>query len=108
MKYHGRIGFYIEDVETSPDVYENVLEEHEYTGEIQSYRQSWNSQGSQNDELICNNRISIIANQFLLKNWASIRYVYLYGAPVKVKSVTIENYPRVTLEIGGAYNGKTA
>lgn len=105
MKFAGKIGFWLNDVEVSPGVFENKIVEKTYFGDVERNNRVWQQADQQNDQLKINNSISILSNLFAQKNLASIRYVIWNGAKLKVSSVSLD-YPRIKLEIGGMYDGK--
>lgn len=105
MKFSGKIGFWDEDIETSPGIYKPDIVERPYFGEVSRNNRSFQTGSSQNDEFQINNQISIISDLYAQQNWASIRYVLWNGVKWKVRSVVVE-YPRLTLEIGGFWNGE--
>lgn len=105
MKYSGKIGFWHDDVEVRPGVWENGITERGYSGDILRNFQRWNNgENSKNDDLRMNNQISVIADLYLQNNLSSIKYVTFMGTKWKVNSVEIR-YPRVLIEIGGVWNG---
>lgn len=106
MKFHGKIGFWLGDVETSPGIWENRIEERAYTGEIlRNGRRFQAVNDQQNDNLTITNKFSILSDLFLRENLDSVRYIVWNGAAWSVTSIDI-SYPRITLEIGGVYNGE--
>lgn len=107
MKFSGVIGFWNGDElrDEDDDVYINRIEERLATGDIKTdFRRFQSTESQTNENLVINNRISILADQYCLENWTSIRYVIWKGAKIKVTSVQVV-YPRVILELGGAWNG---
>lgn len=105
-KFYGSVGFVTEQKETSPGVYEDVIEERVYTGDItRNYRRNA-SADKVNDDLAMNNEISILADPFAYSHYSCIRYVLYLGARWSVSSVQVA-YPRLVIEIGGVYNGQT-
>lgn len=104
MKFSGVIGFYKEDVETSPGIYNNVIVERPYKGDVYNPNYRFQNTSYQNDRLILENRISVISDIFLQKNLESIRYVVWKGTKWEVSSVDLNSYPRAILNIGGVYN----
>lgn len=107
MKFHGRIGFWLGDVETEPGVWKPNIVEKSYVGDIlRNYRKFQPVSDKVNDDLTINNQFSILSDLYLRENLSSIRYVLWNGARWKINTVEI-NYPRIILEIGGVYNGKT-
>lgn len=108
MKFSGKIGFWQKDIETKPGVYKPEIIEKSYTGDVlKNTRRFQGAENQQNDNLVVNNRLSIISDLYLQNNWASIKYVLWNGVYLKVNSVDVGSFPRVILEIGGVYNGKT-
>lgn len=109
MKFSGRIGFWEKDVETKPGVYMNRIVEKNYTGDVlKNVRNFQSAENQVNDNLRVNNRLSIISDLYMQKNWTSIKYVLWNGVKWKVSSVDVGSYPRVVLELGGVHNGKTS
>jgi hypothetical protein len=103
-KWHGIIG-YIKPVETSPGVYGVETIERNYHGNIIRNSRGWStpSEGT-NDNLTLNNQISIIADSFATTNSGFMKYAEIMGAKWKITNVEIQ-YPRLSLTIGGLYNG---
>lgn len=108
MKFSGKIGFWLRDVKTKQGVYKPEIVEKSYTGEVlKNIRNFQSVENQQNDNLRINNRLSIISDLYMQRNWSSIKYVVWNGVKWKVSSVDIGSYPRAILELGGVYNGKT-
>lgn len=106
MRFHGFVGF-VDNVETSPDVWTDIPSEREYSGDVlQKNNRYVSTQLSVNDNLVINNRISIIADPYINKHFPSIRYVKWNGAYWKVDSVEDQS-PRLILNLGEVYHGKT-
>ena len=107
MKFSGKVGFWIEDVETAPGVFQSKIVEKTYFGDVTTNTRRWREAEQQLDQMFVNNSISIVSDLFARNNYASIKYVVWNGAKLKVNSVMV-NYSRLTLEIGGVYNGENA
>lgn len=107
MKFAGKVGFWLDDVEVRPSVYKPQIVEMDYTGDVLQSRQGFQSTGDQNQEFKVTNRISILSDIFAQQHSLSIKYVVWNGQKIAVKSVDV-GYPRITLELGGVWNGKTA
>ena len=107
MKFSGKVGFWMEDVETSPGVYQSKIVERSYCGDVYKNDRRWQESDQQNDILKVRNTISIVSDLFARNNYASIKYVIWNNAKLKVTSVELD-YPRLSLEIGGFYNGENA
>lgn len=109
MKFSGTVGFWIKDVETKPGVYKPQIEEKRYTGDVMTNSRRFQSaENQQNENLIITNRLSIISDLYMQKNWGSIKYVYWNNVRWCVSSVDVSSYPRIILELGGVYNGKSS
>lgn len=104
MKFSGIIGFYEEDVEVEPGVYVNKVVRKSYKGDIYNPTRNFQNTDYQNDKLVLENRISIVSDIYLRDNLSSVRYVEMKGAKWEVRSIDINNYPRVILSVGGVYN----
>lgn len=108
MKFEGKIGFWIEDNEQKPGLFKPSIVEKSYTGDVSRDNRHWNAQSNTtNSEYKVNNEISILADLYARQNWNSIRYVLWNDIYWSVSSVTL-GYPRITLVLGGVYNGERA
>lgn len=102
-KFYGAVGYAV-TVETSPSVWEDQIAERMYSGDlVKDYSRS-ESSGGVNDNINISNNISIIADPYANENFRQIRYVKFMGTKWKVSSVDVQ-YPRLTLILGGVYNG---
>lgn len=103
MKYYGQIGFRSTS-ETKPGVWEPIIVEHSYYGDV--IKNSKRFQGSDriNENLDVNNQISIVADPFARNHFHEMIYIKWMGAAWKITSVDVQ-FPRLILSIGGVYNG---
>ena len=101
-RWCGVIG-YAETLEIEPGVWSEEFTERKYYGDL--LRNSRRLQGSQqiNDDITISNQISILADPYAVQHFHAIRYAELFGTKWKVASVEVQ-YPRLILELGGAYN----
>ena len=104
-KFYGSVG-YAEYVETAPDVHREVITEREYIGDVLRNTRRWEGSQHLNDDLVVNNRISIIADPYAYQNFHSIRYCVWMNSKWKVTNVEVA-YPRLLLDLGGVYNEQT-
>lgn len=105
MKFVGKIGFWIDDVETAPSVYEPKIIEKPYVGDVtRNYRRNQYESGKQNKNLSLNNQIDILADTYLQQNYHTARYVLWNNVRWEVTAVEVD-YPKIKLEIGGVYDG---
>lgn len=102
-KFHGVVG-YIETEEISPGVWEEVVHEHRYRGDVTRNTRRWETGESINDNLLINNTISIVADDYAYMHLFAVRYVEWMGSKWKVTNVEVQR-PRLILTIGGLYNG---
>lgn len=109
-KFFGKLGFCSTVEETTDGVgtgiWKNVAIERPYYGDVirRSYRYSANDKV--NDDVDITNEISIIQDEYAISHLSNLVYVEWMGARWKVSNVTVE-YPRMTLSLGGVYNGVT-
>lgn len=103
-KFYGLVGFATQ-TETAPDVWEEVLTERNYSGDILENNRRWNDGESLNDNAEISNIISIVADPYANQNLHTMRYINWMGASWKIKNIKVLR-PRLILTIGGVYNGK--
>lgn len=108
-KFFGKIG-YAKTTETKPGIWENVLAEKTYSGDLNRFVRRWQNGTKVNDDVNISAQISVIADSYLLENAHCIRYVKLNtNTDVAWEVDSIEpQYPRLLLNLGGVYNGETA
>lgn len=104
-KFLGQIGFSL-TVESGPGVWDSVIVEKTYKGDIVRNSRRWDKGVDINDDLNLTNNISVVANDFLTENLSAMKYIKLHGGYWKITNVDIE-YPRVIITLGGVYNGPT-
>lgn len=102
-KFFGKIGFVVTE-ETVPGVWREVVEEREYFGDVLRNTRRWQTGEYLNDDLVISNQISIVMDAYAHNHFHSIRYVEWMGVKWKINNIDIQ-YPRLTLDIGGEYNG---
>lgn len=105
-KYYDEIGFAItaEDPVDS-GIWKETIVKKKYPGDVLDSTKRISLTDTINPELTVSNRISIIANQYAMENFHSIRYAKYLGAKWMVNSVQIQA-PRLILSLGGLYNGE--
>lgn len=103
-KFYGKIG-YSETKETTPGVWEVVITERPYYGDLIRNTRRLQSSENLNDDINISNEISIIADPFAYNNFHSMLYVEFMGAKWKISNVDVQ-YPRLILTVGGLYNGQ--
>lgn len=106
MKYYGAVG-YSETVETKPGVWEDVIAERFYYGDVLRNSRRWDSSGEQqNDNIRITNQFSILADPYAFQNTSNIKYITYKNVKWKVLEATQEER-RIILTVGEKYNGIT-
>lgn len=90
-------------METTPGIWEEVLTEHEYYGEVVKNKTNIITSDTINSGISINNTISIIADPFAFENFYNMRYVTYLNKKWNITSIEIER-PRIKLTLGGLYN----
>lgn len=104
-RFYGKVGYAV-PTETSPGVWDDVITETSYFGNVtRNTRQLANGQ-KVNDDLTVSNSISIVADAYAIENLMAIRYVEWLGSLWIVTNVEVLT-PRLLLTLGGVYNGPT-
>ncbi len=105
-KFHGKVGYISgnEQVETEPGVWEDVIVEKTYFGDV--LRNSIRVQEGQNlnDDLTVGHSISVVADAYASEHFSAIRYVEWEGTLWKVVHIELQR-PRLLLRLGGVWNG---
>lgn len=102
-KWYGKIG-YANLEETAPGVWEEQITERSYFGDVIRNNRKLQSSEHLNDDINVSNEISIVADPYAIDNFHSMRYVEFMGTRWKVSNIDVQ-YPRLTLSLGGVYNG---
>ena len=106
MKFYGVIG-YADTVETVPGLWEEQIVERNYYGDVVRRSRRLQSESKEiNDDIRITNTISIVADQYAYNHFQDMRYVEYMGTKWKASEVEVEP-PRLTISLGGEYNGDT-
>lgn len=105
-KFYGQIG-YAELEEKAPGVWQEVIVERQYFGDVLRLTSKMREGKNLNDDLTIDNRLSVVADPFAYEKFHSMRYVRWLGALWKITAVEVQR-PRLILTIGGVYNEQTA
>lgn len=103
-KWYGKIG-YVSKVETKPGVWEEQVVEKPYFGDLIKQTRLLQNSGDVNDSINISNQISIVADPYATDHIHSMRYIEFQGANWKISAADPTQYPRITLTLGGLYNG---
>ena len=102
-KFYGKIGF-VKTAEQEKDIWVTTEDVRSYCGDLVRNQRRWETSNSVNEDLNVSNEVSIVADQFAYDNLNAMKWVEVLGSKWKINSVTID-YPRISLTIGGVYNG---
>lgn len=105
-RFHGKIG-YSNQVQVSPGVWQDQPTEREYFGDVIRESKQWTAKEQVNDDLVINNRISVVADDFASSNFSAMRYVIWAGTYWRISNIDVQR-PRLILSLGGVYNGPKA
>lgn len=100
-KYYGIIGFATQQ-ETKPGIWEDVIEERPYKGDVLRNGRRYDRSESINDNFTITNQFSIVSDAFLYSHIPALRYLEYMGSKFKIVSAEIDR-PRVTISVGGVY-----
>ena len=106
-KYAGKIGFAEHNVEEDVDVWDDQIVERNYYGDLVSNNRRYDPADTLSGNVTYTNQFSIVGDTYLFENLANIRYI-TWKRNRWVVSSADEHYPRVTISIGGLYNGPTS
>ena len=105
-RFSGTVGF-LKSVERDPEnhtgIWDEVVTERRYYGDVYSHSYRWDQNGTLNENLAVSNRISIVADSFARQNLGAMRFVRWLGDTWKITNVEVQ-YPRIILTIGGQYH----
>jgi hypothetical protein len=104
-RFHGKVG-YGESTETSPGVWEDVITERLYYGDVVRNSRTLVDGEDLNQDISVGNSISIVADAYANGHIFAIRYVEWAGTLWTVPTVEVER-PRLILRLGEVYNGPT-
>lgn len=105
-KFSGVVG-YAQTAETTPGVFEEVITERTYSGDIVQNRRMLRVGTEVNPSTSLSNSISIVADAYARDHFFAIRYVKWAGVYWTVPDVDVQT-PRLLLRLGEVYNGPTA
>lgn len=106
MKWHGQILF-VETEKGADDRWTPTKTYRPYYGEVLRNIRRWDSSQTVNGDVNINNQISIVADPYILGHLAYIKAIQWNNKFWKVTSIE-QNYPRLTLDLGGLYNEESA
>jgi hypothetical protein len=106
-RFSGLVGYNLGTQEVRPGVWENVIEEKLYLGEVKTpARQASEETDRLHKSISVSASIEIVADEFALNNFEAIKYVHWMGRKWDVETLEVR-HPRLVLRLGGIYNGPT-
>ena len=103
-RYSGALGIRTDNVETSPGIFEDSIEEIRITGDIYLKSARWRSGESAQDELSANQTVSFIAPESVKSRLDAVVYITWMGKKWSIQSLEYM-LPRLQISLGGLYNG---
>lgn len=104
-KFYGEIGYGI-PVEARPGVWQDVIVEHKYFGDVLRNSRQLDNGDKVNNDLSVGNSISIVADPYAREHFFAMRYIRWAGTLWVISNVDVQ-IPRLILRLGGVYNGQT-
>lgn len=104
-KYCGFVGFVL-NKEIVPGIWDEETVERRYFGDVLKNRVTNSDVNSSNTNVRITTNISIVVDPFVMNHYDAIKYAEYFGKKWKVVDYEIE-YPRLTLMLGGLYNGNS-
>lgn len=102
-RFCGRIGYSPEQVETSPGVYEDRINERTYYGDVTRGVRKLEGSDTVNMNVRVDNTISILADAYAYDHFFDMKYVWWMGTRWTITDVKVQR-PRLILTLGGMYN----
>jgi hypothetical protein len=104
-KFYGEIGYAPQSVETAPGVWDDVIMERKYYGDV--IRNTRQLVGEKvNNDITVGNSISIMADDNAFANFMDMKYIKWAGKLWQISDIEVQA-PRLILRLGGLYNGPT-
>jgi hypothetical protein len=105
MKYSGKIGF-ASKVETSPGVWEDVITERDYIGDVLQRTERLDTGSTIIPSYRTTTSYSVLSDGVLKERYSDVRYISDQGTRWKVDSI-IRKFPRMEMFVSEEYNGPT-
>lgn len=105
-RFFGAVGYAEENVEVRPGIFEDVIVERKYYGDVVQSTRRFQDGPTIVDGLSVDNSISILADAYANEKIDAMKYVVWKGVRWEIQSVE-DKRPRLLLRLGGVYNGPT-
>lgn len=103
-RFHGRVGFYIEEDDQETGIPKRKVVEKPYYGRVLEHTRKWQTSDTVTEDLTFGNQIAIVANDYAFRNATAITHVEYMGSKWQVRSMRVKP-PEIILTLGGVYNG---
>ena len=105
--FHDNVGFLIPDDNVQTGIADYKAVEKPCYGTILEDHRRWVPADKKNDDLVMDVQIEITANTYIRNHIGEIAYIHYLGQYWKVESIR-PKLPKITLNVGGVWHGKTA
>ena len=102
-KFAGLVG-YVTQKESESGVWLPETVERKMHGDVIRAASSFNANEKVNEDVILQQRISLVGDQYAYANFTGLKYVTYLGVKWKVLSIEV-NRPRLVVTLGGVWNG---
>lgn len=102
-KFFGKVGYGI-DTEIAPGVWDVVIVEREYFGDIVREQRRYSEGKNLNSTITLTNEFRILADAYAIEHFHNIKYVVWQEAYWTVRTVEVQA-PRLVFTVGEVYNG---
>ncbi len=102
-KFAGLVG-YVTQKEHESGVWLPETVERKMHGDVIRAASSFNANEKVNEDVILQQRISLVGDQYAYANFTGLKYVTYLGVKWKVLSIEV-NRPRLVVTLGGVWNG---
>ena len=102
-KFAGLVG-YVTQKESESGVWLPETVERKMRGDVIRAASSFNANEKVNEDVILQQRISLVGDQYAYANFTGLKYVTYLGVKWKVLSIEV-NRPRLVVTLGGVWNG---
>ena len=104
-KYCGAIGYGVM-TDGGSGIWEEQIVEKPAVGDLMQNNRRWQGREEMHDDLVINNKISIVMDAWASAHFFDIRYAVWRGTRWKVTNVEVQ-HPRLILTLGEVYHGPT-
>ena len=103
-KFAGLVG-YVTQKESESGVWLPETVERKMRGDVIRAASSFNANEKVNEDIVMQQRISLVGDPYAFANFATLKYVTYLGVKWKVMSIDVNSRPRLIVTIGGVWNG---